>query len=228
MFIIEGFKKKPIDHVHNVRKRTCTSPYVYCLHIDLNVVEISHKLWFYEYFYGHMGHIWYMVHSRIRKEIFFHQTNNSKPEMKYVWMMERKIKKKTFCCPFHALANPLLSLSTHVWPTTPPHSLASMNAKHFFLSISLTHSLSSLTSALNAYRMDGFDLSLLIISPRFCWNQQKKNVAEKDKKCRPMLLALCSSQAIAIWCWCVFVTSCCSSTLFFSPMNASYQSAYNI
>lgn len=31
-----------------------------------------------------------------------------------------------------------------------------------------------LVSALNAYRMDGFDLSLLIISPRFCLVQQKK------------------------------------------------------
>lgn len=32
-----------------------------------------------------------------------------------------------------------------------------------------------LASALNAYRMDGFDLSLLIISPRFCLAQLKKN-----------------------------------------------------
>lgn len=31
-----------------------------------------------------------------------------------------------------------------------------------------------LASALNAYRMDGFDLSLLIISPRFCLAQLKK------------------------------------------------------
>lgn len=70
--------------------------------------------------------------------------------------------------------------------TTLSFSLLYMwNAKHFF------------HPALNAYRMDGFDLSLLIISPRFCLVQQKKN------PCAFINVAVSFSfSLIAIWCWC--------------------------
>lgn len=97
MFIIEGFsseKGQLIIYIMYVRKRTCTSPYVYCLHIDLNVVEISHKLWFYEYFYGHMGHIWYIVHSRIRKEISPNQQQQTRNEVRVDDGTKYKNKKK--------------------------------------------------------------------------------------------------------------------------------------
>lgn len=89
-------------------------------------------------------------------------------------MMERNIKiKKNVLL---SISRPGKSSTFSIYYRTfgllhPLHSLASMNAKHFFFLLTY----SSLTSAaLNAYRMDGFDLSLLIISPRFCWNQQKK------------------------------------------------------
>lgn len=105
-------------------------------------------------------------------------------------------------------------LSVHKWilflPTLP-NSFTCLNERKTFSFCLISLLLLSLTSALNAYRMDGFDLSLLIISPRFCWNQQKKNIllwrrieeqaateAVAEKNCRSMLLALCSSLAIAI------------------------------
>jgi hypothetical protein len=66
---------------------------------------------------------------------------------------------KTFCCPFHA-----------------PENLPNYPQLFSFSATCGTQSIfPQLASALNAYRMDGFDLSLLIISPRFCLVQQKKN-----------------------------------------------------
>jgi hypothetical protein len=65
---------------------------------------------------------------------------------------------KTFCCPFHA-----------------PENLPNYPQLFSFSATCGTQSIfPQLASALNAYRMDGFDLSLLIISPRFCLVQQKK------------------------------------------------------
>ena len=86
-------------------------------------------------------------------------------------MMERKIYIKNVLL---SISRPgkssTFSISSHFGLLYTPYIHSPQWTQNIFF---LTYS--SLTSALNAYRMDGFDLSLLIISPRFCWNQQKKN-----------------------------------------------------
>lgn len=136
-----------------------------CVHIDLKIQHThkknSHKLWFYEAFqwWGVTGHT-YIMH-------VIYITNQKWSTCGW-WNEKRSAVHFTPRKVFTLFLPPTTSSSTIISATassTYPHSLASMNAKKTFFFI--------LASTLNAYRMDGFDLSLLIISPRFCIAQQK-------------------------------------------------------